>query len=405
MLDGDAQPPQGLDHHPRVLAVEGAGQDARPVGHRGDDQRAVGQALRAGDADDRPGRRTRPGLNLISAGSCSGIGFIPEHLIRDGCQKRVVRRSPSSSGRDSAMRNRFCRDVAPEISATCAALQPRSLGEHRSGSPRWPFPCPGGAVTATRRAPARSPRTALRCAPGWATTGRIAPSACRTIADHGSTPSNSAEPTRTQRRPLLDGRLEVVRHPHRQLVQGQARPPSQRLAQLAERDERRPGRLGRRPQRGHRHQADDRDRPAGRDRLGVGEDLDRDSSHACSASPEVLTCRQTAGGSATIRRGFVEDLQELERVDRVDHADHRKSLLDLVGLQVADQMPADGIRRGRPGLPPSSRAPGDSSRPGRGPRRPRAAGSTRAGSAWSRRPGGRTRRGRPDRRADSAIRP
>ena len=24
MLDGDAQPPQGLDHHPRILAVERA---------------------------------------------------------------------------------------------------------------------------------------------------------------------------------------------------------------------------------------------------------------------------------------------------------------------------------------------------------------------------------------------
>ena len=37
------------------------------------------------------------------------------------------------------------------------------------------LPFSGAAVTATRIAPARSPRTAFRLAPGWASTGTIVP--------------------------------------------------------------------------------------------------------------------------------------------------------------------------------------------------------------------------------------
>ncbi len=116
-----------------------------------------------------------------------------------------------------------------------------------------------------------------------------------------------------------------------------------RVAQLAEPAERRPRRLGRRPERGHRHQADDRDRAAGRDRLGVAQDLFDRSSHACSASPEVLTCKQTPGGSLERLRRLVERSQQLERVDGMDHPDHGECFLDLVGLQVSNQVPADRI--------------------------------------------------------------
>ncbi len=66
--DGDAERFERLNHDPRVLAVERPGQRARPIGQRGDDQRAIGQALRAGHANR--GRRRRPlqGSIVISAG-------------------------------------------------------------------------------------------------------------------------------------------------------------------------------------------------------------------------------------------------------------------------------------------------------------------------------------------------
>ena len=74
-------------------------------------------------------------------------------------------RSFSSPGSIPSRRNRFCREVAPEIKLTRLGLQPKAFARSV-----WiaslAFPFSGGAVTATRRAPARSPRIALRLAPG-----------------------------------------------------------------------------------------------------------------------------------------------------------------------------------------------------------------------------------------------
>ena len=61
-----------------------------------------------------------------------------------------------------------------------------------------------------------------------------------------------------------------------------------------------------------------------------------------------------AGGSLEVLRGLVEGSQQLERVDRMDHPHHRQRFLDLVGLQVSNQVPADRIFEVRQGfgLPP-----------------------------------------------------
>ena len=52
-----------IDHHSGILAVERPGQNARPVGHRRDDERPVRQTLRAGNPHDRLRRRTIPGFD------------------------------------------------------------------------------------------------------------------------------------------------------------------------------------------------------------------------------------------------------------------------------------------------------------------------------------------------------
>jgi hypothetical protein len=60
MFDRDAEARQSGDHDLRVLAIECAAQQARPLGQRGDHEGAIGQALRAGNPHDAP--RGRIGL-------------------------------------------------------------------------------------------------------------------------------------------------------------------------------------------------------------------------------------------------------------------------------------------------------------------------------------------------------
>ena len=98
---------------------------------------------------------------------------------------------------DPADQKRFCREVAPEIRETWFALQPRPPPA-RTGSPRWPSPSRAGPITATRSAPARSPRIALRLRSGLGQDRQDHPLGMDGQRDHGSTPSKSAEPTRTR---------------------------------------------------------------------------------------------------------------------------------------------------------------------------------------------------------------
>ena len=405
MLDVDAQPPEGLDHHPRILAVESAGQDARPVGHRGDDQRPVGQALRA-RARGRPPEAADPSRvrsaslpdshwSLVVC-SCRASILVPRLLVlteyrdNDLAHTTLEMRFRSSSVSIPRMRNRFCREAAPEISDTCAALQPRfSASTDLDGRVGLPFVRRGRHGDPERPGALAEDGVALRARVGPRPAGSRPRRAERSRSWLDPLEQSRADPD--QRRPLLDGRLEIIRHPHRSSSRG--KPVrcrrSSRSSRSATNDAAR--RLRRRPQRGHRHQADDRDRSARRDRFTSASTWS--AVQPCLlVSPEVLTCKQTDGRRREGRRRFVEGLQQLERVHRVDHDDHGESFLDLVGLQVSNQVPADGIpevgQRFR--LPPEFL--GIVLAQVAGPGRRQAAGSIPVGCAWSRRPGGRPRR-------------
>ncbi len=51
VIDPDAERFESLDHDPRVLAVQSAGQRAGAIGHRRNCKGAIGEALRARDAN------------------------------------------------------------------------------------------------------------------------------------------------------------------------------------------------------------------------------------------------------------------------------------------------------------------------------------------------------------------
>ena len=120
-----------------------------------------------------------------------------------------------------------------------------------------------------------------------------------------------------ERRPFLDRGLEIADIPIES--SGSGRPVRAKLvADLAEADERGPGGFAVGALRRHRHQPDDREAPARGDRFGVVEDLSGDQP-CLASSPEVLTCRQTRGGSVHGAE-VVEVPKQLERIDRVDHA-------------------------------------------------------------------------------------
>ena len=135
------------------------------------------------------------------------------------------------------------------------------------------LPFSGAAETATRSAPARSPRTAFFLAPGWARTGKTVPSAWAVSAIIRQTPSNSAEPTRTSVAPSSMAASKSLDIPIESWSRARPGAAPEVVAERPQADERRPGGLGCGAERGHRHQADDRDAPAAGDRLGVGEQL------------------------------------------------------------------------------------------------------------------------------------
>ena len=62
----DPEPPERIDHDSGVVAVEGAGKRARPVGESGDDEGPVGQAFRPGDAGAGALRPTRVAVSMAA---------------------------------------------------------------------------------------------------------------------------------------------------------------------------------------------------------------------------------------------------------------------------------------------------------------------------------------------------
>ena len=102
----------------------------------------------------------------------------------------------NSSGVIPRTRNFFCRDVSPDTRLNRDFRSPSRL-LNTSIIALLALPFSGDWVTETAacrpaRRGSRSP-SRRRCA----RTGRIVPSGCGCQVDHGRTPSNSAEPTRT----------------------------------------------------------------------------------------------------------------------------------------------------------------------------------------------------------------
>ncbi len=112
------------------------------------------------------GRSETPTIDVIRNRSTEGICLTHDATLDEPDSLRSTpSRRPNSSSLIPASTNRFWREVAPVSKVIWAALNPRHWA-----STNWiaafAFPLSGGEVTATRIAPARSPRIALRFAPG-----------------------------------------------------------------------------------------------------------------------------------------------------------------------------------------------------------------------------------------------
>ena len=175
-----------------------------------------------------------------------------------------------------------------------ARLCSRGIQLARIGSRCWPSLF-GRRVTATRNEPARSPRTALR----WRRDG---PGPAGPPLRHGGRSRSWLNPFKKGRTdpdqgcPFLDGNLEIIRHAHRQLHQGQVRKRPQRVANFRSRM--------------NEARASSAVVPSAaiviNPTIGIVRHsaIDAASLKICSivqpcllASPEVFTCKQTAGGS------------------------------------------------------------------------------------------------------------
>ena len=167
------------------------------------------------------------------------------------------------------IRNHLSRDVSPESSPTCDDRHCSA-----SASTSWiaalALPFSGAAETATRSAPARSPRMAFRLAPGWRRHRQDGPVGVGGQGDHPATPSNKAEPTRTRVAPSSIAVSKSFDIPIESCSRG--RPLRSGARSIAER-----------PQQGKR----------GRAVSGVV------SSAAIVISPTIGMCRQAAIASAS----------------------------------------------------------------------------------------------------------
>ncbi len=113
----------------------------------------------------------------------------------------------------------------------------RFAGQSPTASTDWiaalALPFSGGAVTATRSAPARSPMIPSRFAPGGPAPARRCRRRAGSGGNHGSTPSKSAEPTRSRVAPSSMAVSKSFDIPIDKLHERQVRLSPQPVAQLA----------------------------------------------------------------------------------------------------------------------------------------------------------------------------
>ena len=200
-------------------------------------------------------------------------------------------------------RNVFSREVSPESSATCDALQPERLGQHGRGSRRSPSPSRGRPRR--RRARPRRARRARRSARARAGRGRAG--RCPGRAASARSRADPLEQRRAdpdERRPFLD-RPSRSRSTSPSRGGRAARPVRARRSSrsLSQPDERRPGGLG-----GRCRSAAIVIRPttgtSGRPRSPRRRGQIASGDQPClAASPEVFTWRQTGGGSGRSAAG------------------------------------------------------------------------------------------------------
>ena len=215
----------------RVSSLSRApGQRARAVGHRGDDQGAIGQALGAGDANRCGRRRSAPGFDRDFGGvRRHGSVITLRGKVGPASGEAAASRRRSSSGVRPTTRNRFCREVSPERRAICDGRQPR-LSASTAPMAALALPFSGGAVTATRSAPRSLAEDGISPGPGLGVHGE------RSFPGHGPSARSCLDPFEQrgahphQGRPFLDRGLEIAGHAHRQLGERQARSLPQRVA-------------------------------------------------------------------------------------------------------------------------------------------------------------------------------
>ena len=159
--------------------------------------------------------------------------------------------------------------------------------------------------------------------------------------DHDSTPSKSAEPTRTRVAPSSMAASKSFDIPIDSSTRGKSVRCRSVVAQLAE-----PARTTAAPSR-----PSSPARPSSSIRRSGSCGRPRSIAASLRICSDVQPCllgfargidlQADRRRIAQVRRRLVEDSQQLERVDRMNHPDHRQRFLDLVGLQVSNQMPAD----------------------------------------------------------------
>ena len=224
----------------------------------------------------------------------------------------------------------------------------------RRARPRWRhWPCLSLAVRSPRReAPRARPKDGISLRPGLSVHGEHRSLSMDRQIDHASTPSKSAEPTRTRVAPSSIAASKSLDMPIDSAESG--RPVRCRSASRVWRSWMNEGlavsasvpqpAIVISPAIGMlRHAA-----------MASASSRILSADQPClDSSPDVLTCKQIEGGLDSSRQR-VQQLQELERIDSVDHPHQRHGPPGLVGLEVPDEMPAHGLfeLRQRFDLPP-----------------------------------------------------
>src|SRR5262249_39490529 len=212
-------------------------------------------------------------------------------------------------------------------------------------------PSTGGAVSASFRASPLVPVIAFLRARGWTFTAKEMPLALSVSGIIGVAGSCGLRPGPEDGRAdahagraFFNRDLKIVRHAHGERVQVNAGQLARRnlVAQVAEQAKVRPRSFGVLSERRDRHQAAElkmREPRSGAEHALQFRRIQQDAGLAGFVAD--LDFDQHVELSAALRGGLVQLLRQAEGVQRVDGGKKLCSLLCLVALQMADQMPLD----------------------------------------------------------------